>query len=67
MYLNVVGALLIKSDVHQLVRIVYQYPSRVKTRLFSIFLTRKGLAIEDNEVELLGLCTCVNIFITRNN
>jgi len=54
MYLNFVGALLIKSDVHQLVCIVYQYPSRVKTRLFSIFLIRKGLAIEDNEFDASG-------------
>jgi hypothetical protein len=49
MYLNFVGALLIKSDVHQLVCIVYQYPSRVKTRL-----TRKGLAIEDKEFDASG-------------
>jgi hypothetical protein len=54
MYFNFVGALLIKSDVHQLICMVYLYPSKVKTRLFSIFLTRKGLAIEENEVDASG-------------
>jgi hypothetical protein len=59
MYLNFVGALLIKLDVHRPVYIVYQYPSRVKTRLFNIFLTKKWLAIKENEFDdfkLMHMC-----------
>ncbi len=67
MYLNFVGALLTKSEVHQQICIVFQSPSRVKSRLISISLTRKGLDIKDNEFDSSWFMHASHIFVTRNN
>jgi hypothetical protein len=65
-YLNFVGALLTKWEVHQQICIVFQSPSRVKSRPISIFLTRKDWTLNTMNLTVPGLCTHPNLFMTRN-